>query len=526
MPQPVRVGSTYYLRIHVPSDVAEKARGMRVSVPVGDSYKEIKLKSHAKVSLQTKQWAEARRRFSAALEALDGLWDVLRNELTQLTHKQAVALAGEARNTFIDLLDEEPGSASLWEDVAEADLAARQGRLNALAIPNDTTLAIDLERRFGGLANAVLRRRGLVVDAGSRARLVTQLSQAMQDVPSVNRRKALGDYTEDGKAKAFPSFESSKPEPPDGGGCGWTFKGVIADEVEARAAGREAKPMPKATRAKFERLAKEFSKHRQSDRADNVTAKEVDSWKRSMLSSGELSNNTIRQRLQNLSALLEWVRKQSLGELYTTGNPVAVVPIPEAAAASSEDRTLRMSEARAILRAAREEAKPTLRWVPWMCAFSGARINEVAPLEPDDFFRYEGAWYYNISTMGGRSLKNVHSIRTVPVHPQLEAEGLIQFVQQVKAEGGRKLFLARSQNTVATWVREEVGLTRKELAPSHGWRHLFEDMAMRSGMSDSAKTYITGRSLGKSAERYGKSEVMLPGLARELTKIPSYLPDE
>jgi len=66
-------------------------------------------------------------------------------------------------------------------------------------------------------------------------------------------------------------------------------------------------------------------------------------------------------------------------------------------------------------------------------------------------------------------------------------------------------------------------LTRAELAPNHGWRHLFEDLAMSAGMSDTAKSYITGRSRGSSDEGYGKSDVMLAGLAREMRKIGSIL---
>jgi hypothetical protein len=46
---------------------------------------------------------------------------------------------------------------------------------------------------------------------------------------------------------------------------------------------------------------------------------------------------------------------------------------------------------------------------------------------------------------------------------------------------------------------------------------------MSAGMSDTAKSYITGRSRGSSDEGYGKSDVMLAGLAREMGKIGSLL---
>ena len=62
----------------------------------------------------------------------------------------------------------------------------------------------------------------------------------------------------------------------------------------------------------------------------------------------------------------------------------------------------------------------------------------------------------------------------------------------------------------------------KELAPNHGWRHLFEDLCRNSGVSDAAATYITGRVTGKSSDGYGKTQVMLPGLAAEMRKIPVF----
>jgi hypothetical protein len=72
-------------------------------------------------------------------------------------------------------------------------------------------------------------------------------------------------------------------------------------------------------------------------------------------------------------------------------------------------------------------------------------------------------------------------------------------------------------------VRNSLRLKRKELAPNHGWRHLFEDLCVTHGVLDKARNYITGRATGDSGAGYGRSEAMLPGLAEQMRKIGSYL---
>ncbi|NDW02415.1 DUF6538 domain-containing protein [Salipiger sp. PrR002] len=525
MPKPVMVGSTYYLRINVPRDVLGRAAGTRVSVPVGDRICQPKITTHAKVSLRTKDWPTAKRRFSTVLAALEGHWEALRRGQEGLTHKQAVAIAGEVVRGFLDILEDEPGSPELWECVAELDEAARAGRNHPLAVPTAETRAADIESRFGGLADAALRKHGLLVDEVSRRKVLERVAVAMEDVTRLNAARAKGDYSETGTEKKYPAYapKSRTGVQPVREGQGSTFGGVIDVEIKRRAAGRDAKPMSDSAARKYRRSSDEFATFRNSKRIETVTARQADDWKRALLDEGKLSNSTIAQRLQNLRTVVEWARRHALGELFPDRNPLDLVELPQRQGVRSEDRTYRMSEARTVLEAARHEVKPELRWLPWMCAYSGARIEELAQLMVDDFFECDGEWFYRLTNKGGKTLKNRHSIRVVPVHADLMDEGLLKFVYSANNAPAKRLFPNRSQGNVAGWIRRELKITRRELAPSHGWRHLFEDLALRAGMLDSAKTYITGRSGGKSAEGYGKSEAMLPGLYYEMQKIPSFL---
>nr|WP_156882870.1 hypothetical protein [Rhodovulum sp. P5] len=481
------------------------------------------------MSLSTKDPAEAKRRFVQAFAAVERHWQALRQDhLTALSFKQCVALAGEIRADFIKIFDEEPGSPETWQRVRllnkEAQEATQSPFARLMIRPDrDTGNRPALELRFGGFVDTVLGRHGLVIDDESRGKLLQRIAAEMDDAARINFQKARGDYGETGLTKPFPKFQP--PEAAEGpqrdAPAKLTFESVISEEVHRRTMGRDAKPLPPNTEKKFRRVAREFAKHRKSDLVETVTAREANDWMRKMQEVGELSNRTIAQRIQNLKTLIEWARGQALGDVFPSGNPLDVLKAPKGAPVPLGERTLRIEEARAILRAARGEAKPELRWLPWLMAYSGARVNEVAQLRADDFFQVGNDWFYRLTTKGGRKLKNQHSARRVPVHPDLIAEGLLAFTGAAKA--GERLFPERSQANLRDWVRKSVGLKREALAPNHGWRHLFEDMALTAQMQEAAKRYITGRASRGSDDDYGKSDAMLPALAVEMRKLPPFL---
>ncbi|WP_132696147.1 DUF6538 domain-containing protein [Rhodovulum steppense] len=536
MPKPILIGSTYYLRVHVPVDVAEKVKGTVISVPVEGVFRSVTIKGPVKVSLRTKDGAEAKRRFATAYAAVEAHWEAIRSGPEPLTHKQSLALAGALRAAWIDAWDEEPGNVEMWEKVQKTDMAALDGRLSPMPlIGKEANVAASLERRFGGMTDALLRAKGILVADESRPRLLQHVAEAMTDAGRINLAKASGDYSDDGTTNKYPEYvepaktnkgqrPSAKPTT-DKAAPSITFGSVIDDWAASRASGRDATPLRPSTERKYRLHTAAFAEFRGNDDVTTVTAQEGKAWRDAMLAEAKLSNSTIAQYIQNVRTVITRGIIQHTGELFPYGNPLGIVELPSHAPVPSDQRTLTLKEAEAILRAARKELRPDLRWLPWLCAYSGARINEVAQLRPGDFFHIGGDWFYRLTTMGGKTLKNWNSERRVPVHPDLIAEGLIDFVTGHGGNDPNPMFPRRSGSNVSTWVREDVGLKRKEMAPSHGWRHLFEDKALVAGMSDAARLYITGRSGGGSSAGYGKSEVMLPGLAKEMRKIAAFLSD-
>ncbi|MFS8116152.1 integrase [Rhizobium jaguaris] len=302
-----------------------------------------------------------------------------------------------------------------------------------------------------------------------------------------------------------------------------TFDQIIDAEIKYSRMGRDPRPLATYTVDKYRFHAQEFAIFRNSENALTVTAKEAILWRHQLLSTKSLANSTVKQKIQNIKTILNWARYHEPGVVFPHGNPLAGVRPPRSIRQPSYLKTYTLDEAKIILRAARLESEPIFRWIPFLCAYSGMRIGEAAFLEREDFFQHLDRWYWQISNLRGRSLKTASSERRIPVHPALTAEGFMDFVFSVKKG---PLFYKRRSNayrirpSLASWVRLLIPyLHRPNLLPNHGWRHLFEDLCRRDLMNEDARAYILGRSVGASRELYGRSDIMLPGLAAAMDLI-------
>src|SRR5262249_5711299 len=79
-------------------------------------------------------------------------------------------------------------------------------------------------------------------------------------------------------------------------------------------------------------------------------------------------------------------------------------------------------------------------WLPLLALFSGARLNELAPLTAEDV-KIDAASGVRFVTViedeeAGRGVKTEQSLRAVPVHPALVRIGFVDFVEHIRASGG------------------------------------------------------------------------------------------
>jgi integrase len=148
-----------------------------------------------------------------------------------------------------------------------------------------------------------------------------------------------------------------------------------------------------------------------------------------------------------------------------------------------------------------EEMQAARRWLPWLCAYSGARVNELTSLYPADVKPDEET---DIRCMIIKpSLEKTAQWRTVPIHSHVIEQGFLDYVEKRRRKG-MPLFYDPSRSRggksgnpqfkkvaerVAKWVR---GLGVENVAPNHGWRHRFKSVARHVHMDREVEGFITG----------------------------------
>jgi integrase len=135
---------------------------------------------------------------------------------------------------------------------------------------------------------------------------------------------------------------------------------------------------------------------------------------------------------------------------------------------------------------------PYQYWIPLLAAFTGARLNELGQLTPNDIKQdKDGTWYIDITDtpdddeemIDTKQLKNKESRRIVPVHSKLIELGFIEFaksqkniaasnlcnIQPAKAD---KYGKAPGQWFNSNYLREYLEIADKAVV-FHSFRHLF-----------------------------------------------------
>jgi integrase len=165
------------------------------------------------------------------------------------------------------------------------------------------------------------------------------------------------------------------------------------------------------------------------------------------------------------------------------------------------------------------------RWVPWLCAYTGARVGELAQLRKEDLRREGGHWIISITPEAGTVKTN--EARDVVLHPHLVELGFPTFVQ---AAPSGHLFLRPSRqgdvlgplrglkNRVAEFVRSVV--QDRNVAPNHGWRHTFKTLGMEAGIAPRILDAIQGQKPRNVADTYG--DVTVRTQAAAMAKFPIY----
>jgi integrase len=253
----------------------------------------------------------------------------------------------------------------------------------------------------------------------------------------------------------------------------------------------------------------------------HLTQQDLVRWKNSLVAEGRRPKTIRDAKLTPVRAILAW----AVDNLLIATNPAERVVIGVKIRAEEAKQGFTDEQAATILKAALAARNPVKRWVPWLCAYSGARLSEVCQLRREDITLHEGIWVMRIDPDAG-SLKTLSSERIVPLHPALIDNGFLEFVNTITsgplfARLTPDKFGKRGGNgtkILGRWVRD-LGLKDTRLLPNHSWRHRFKTLGRLYELAPDIVSAIVGHARKTVPDRYG--EFPVAALAREIGKIPT-----
>jgi integrase len=175
----------------------------------------------------------------------------------------------------------------------------------------------------------------------------------------------------------------------------------------------------------------------------------------------------------------------------------------------------------------------TLRWLLLIALTSGARLEEIGQLQPDDIRMDDDIAYMaidDVDALGAKSLtksiKNASARRRVPLHSDLLKLGLQERATRLSLEGAEHLFPDLhvdafghyTSNASRCCNRLIDKVTRDPRVVFHSLRHFFKDLCREAGMLESVSDQLTGHAPISIGGRYG-SGVSLTELKTQLEHL-------
>ncbi|WP_422000025.1 DUF6538 domain-containing protein [Roseovarius mucosus] len=501
MPRPVKDSKSgiYYIRVRVPADLVASVGRLEVSK-----------------SLRTREPSVAKERFAVEYAAFQRRWAVLRATPEPIPLKQIVSLAGRVYQRLMAALEDEPGEALIWEQIK---------RLNAQTADSEGAL----EQWYGATVDEILLEEAIATDEISRKRLLKETQRAWEQATEQQHKQALGDFSPDPNANRFPEWSPKKTSTTPSSGS------TISDLFESWKRDHLANGKPENTVKDFYQKLEALRGFLGHENVERISPRDISEWTEHLRHEKELSPKTVGGKyLVAVKAVFRLARSKFLIEQDPSEN----VTVKIAKKVRSRSPGFTDDEAKCILSAASKifdqsfnmahHNKLACRWVPWICAYTGARAGEITQLRKEDLSFVNGIPQIMITPEAGTQKGGQY--RIAPVHPHLQEIGLLDFIKSAPngylfhsstPTSNQAEVLKRSENArdkVADWVRDRVGITDKRIQPNHAWRHRFKTEGRNADIGLMYLDAIQGHAGRTAGEFYGAYPIET--LYREICKLP------
>jgi len=544
----------YWLRKRLPADIAELTGRSIITKTLGTKDPEEAKRKHAAVLAELEfEWAQIRLR--GRPNDPDGVANAEFEDATRvITDREAHFLAKPVHDKWLADFHENPSEQLYWHTNLYEGMWTKyplpqtetipgvEGIADAIpgTIPIENILWKAMRKRSVETAQMILRENGFMDDEWSVHKTSRAVAAALQKASLTLQRLESGDFELEGDHAGLnprspkSGIDPSDTKPRSSGAMvtATTLTGLVESWwQESKAAGR--KPSTYESYRNTIVYLVRFLKH---DDASKVTMKDVVAFKDHRLTAPSpktgkrVSAKTVKtSTLSALKVVFDWGVKNGL----LTHNPAASVTLRVAKQARLRSKSFTDVEAKAILYAAlahqrgQENSKTfgAKRWIPWLCAFTGARVGELAQLRKQDISKHNDLWVMRITPEAGTVKTN--EAREIPLHQQLIDLGFPTFVQEsgdghlflnVGSSDNPRGALRGLKNRLAEFGRTMV--PDPNVAPNHGWRHRFKTIGMEAGISPRILDAIQGQAPRTVADTYG--EVTLKTMAAEIARLPSY----
>jgi hypothetical protein len=335
-----------------------------------------------------------------------------------LTQRNALALAGKWYSWFLAQHENDTRLPSYWAELRDYlvwDVIGREApdeyKADTDADPHwewakapevrDAVrpIIVELARPASFLASA-----GISLDGSAYKLFTNAISDLLFGAFGVLEKRANGDFTPDETPKQFPVFDHGAAKRAEGLSCWALFEAWVKSAKRAGSSVRRARGVFIELEAKFPHTS-----------AGALAARDAKVWIDSLITEKRAAFTVANVWLANSKSVFRWGVEQEL----IPANPFAGIKVTKQRKIRERaGKTFTNEEAAIILEASQQiiDLKTPLgrakRWVPLLCAYTGARAGEMTQLRSEDIQKVDDVYYAHPSLSSSRSPQG--SRRTPP----------------------------------------------------------------------------------------------------------------
>jgi integrase len=464
-----------------------------------------------------------------------------RGEGRDLTHREAQALAGQWYSWYVSINEDNPGDARHWHQLgdligsevmgATPEWDAHDPFVDQSQRGKEPEVREDVHPMLADEAKTAqfLASKGEALTPAAMVTFLDCILPSFSWACELLESRARGDYTPDTRPQSFPAYSPRKRNAPS--------KGAAKSALELFEAYVLAVKPAVATVDRWRAVFTALDGHLAGRDVEALADDDAQQWMASLITSKRGARTVKDIWLSAAHTVFEWARKQK----RPPANPFADVEIAVPRKRHTrETKEFSAAEQALIFRATlaitdmRRPFPAACRWVPWLCAYSGARAGEITQLRGRDIEQRDGFVSMQLTPDAG-SIK-ASKPRTVPIHEHVIEQG---FLEYVRVRGKGPLFYTpepaasgtgdvtnpkrpravKTRERVASWVRS-LGVTDPEVSPTHAWRHTFKRRAARAKIEKGIRDAICGHAPKAVGDEYETPTV--DDMAAALRQFPRY----